>query len=87
MATTTGDSTETPVAMSKAIKSSKAEAGATDVVPESGVQGSAASEEQAAHPEMLHGMVGCSVQPPSPQGAPPALEEEDEVEEIEHEES
>ena len=71
--------------MSKAVKSSKVEAGATDVVPESGVQGSAASEEQAAHPEMLQGVVGRSVRPPNPQGAPLALEEEDEVEEIERE--
>ena len=42
-------------------------------------------EEQAAYPEMPQGMVGRSVRPPSPQGAPPAMEEEDEVEEIERE--
>ena len=45
------------------------------------------------HLEMLQGMVGCFMQPlspqgvpPSTQGAPPAMEEEDKVEEIEHEE-
>ena len=32
-------------------------------------------------------MVGCSMWPPIPQGAPLAVEEEDEVEEIEREES
>ena len=36
---------------------------------------------------MSQGVVGRSVQPLSPQGAPPAAEEEDEVEEIEREES
>ena len=41
--------------------------------------------EQAVRPEMPQGVVGRSVWPPSPQGAPPAMEEEDEVEEIERE--
>ena len=59
---------------------------------ESGVQRPAASEEQAACLEMPRGMVGRFVWPPSPQAAPLstqgallAVEEEDEVEEIEHE--
>ena len=39
------------------------------------------------HPEMMQGMVDCCVLPPSPQAAPPTVEEEDEVEEIEREES
>jgi len=34
---------------------------------------------------MPQGVVGRSVRPPSPQGAPPAVEEEDEVNEIERE--
>ena len=37
--------------------------------------------------ETLEGMVGHIVRPPSPQVAPLAVEEEDKVEEIEHEES
>ena len=37
--------------------------------------------------EMSKGMVGHAVWPPSPQVAPPAADEEDEVEEIEREES
>ena len=44
-------------------------------------------EEQAALPKTSEGMVGHAVRPPSPQVAPPAAEEEDEVEEIEREES
>ena len=51
-ATTTGDSIETPRAAARAAESSKAEVGAIEVVPESGAQGPAASEEQATHPEM-----------------------------------
>ena len=43
------------------------------------------SEEQTTRPEMPQGVVDCSVRPPSPQGAPLAMEEEDVVEEIEHE--
>ena len=70
-----------------ATESSEVGAGATDVMPESGAQRPAASEEQAARLKMPRGVVGCFVQPPSPQGVPPALEEEDEVEEIEREES
>ena len=45
------------------------------------------SEEQATLPKMSEGVVGRTMRPPSPQVAPLAVEEEDEVEEIEHEES
>ena len=45
------------------------------------------SEEQATLPKMSEGVVGRTMRPPSPQVAPLAMEEEDEVEEIEHEES
>ena len=68
----------------RAIESLKVEAGATGAVPELGVQGLAVSEEQAGHPKMPQGVVSRSVRPPSHQGAPPAVEEEDGVEEIEH---
>ena len=44
-------------------------------------------EEQVALPKTSEGVVRHSVRPPSPQVAPPAAEEEDEVEEIEREES
>ena len=43
--------------------------------------------EQAACPKMPQGMVSHCVQPLSPQAAPPAVEEQDKVEEIEREES
>ena len=85
LATMVDDSTEMPGATVRAAKSLEAGAGAIDVVPESGAQMPASSEEQTARPEMPQGAVGRSVRPPSPQGAPPAVEEEDEVEEIEHE--
>ena len=70
-----------------AVESSEARAGATDIMPESAAQRPAASVEQAARPKMPHGMVGRCVRPPSPLAAPPCMEEEDKVEEIEHEES
>ena len=53
-----GDSMETLGATARATESSKAEAGAADVVLESMVQRPAASKEQAVHPEMPRGMVG-----------------------------
>ena len=40
-----------------------------------------------AYPETLEGVIGQVVRPPSPQVAPPAVEEDDELEEIEREES
>ena len=87
LARTVDDSTETSGATTRAAESSEARAGATDVVPESRAQRPAASEEQATRPEMPQGVVGRCMRPPSPQVAPPAVEEEDEVEEIEREES
>ena len=44
------------------------------------------SVEQAVRPEMPQGVVGHYVRPLSPQVAPPTVEEEYEVEEIEREE-
>ena len=61
-----GTSTETLGAMARAAESLRAEAGAVDVMPESGAQRPVASEEQAAHPEMLQGVVGRC-----PRGIPP----------------
>ena len=81
------ESAATPGATARATGSSEAEARAADVVPESKVERPMVPEEPAALPKTSEGMVGCSVRPPSPQVAPPAKEEEDEVEEIEREES
>ena len=66
MATTAADATEMPGATARVAESSKVEVGAADVVPESMAQKLAVSEEQAARPEMPQGMVGRSMQPPSP---------------------
>ena len=52
LATMAGGSTETPGATVSGTESSKAKAGAADVMPESGAQRPAASEEKAAHPKM-----------------------------------
>ncbi|XP_066319753.1 uncharacterized protein [Miscanthus floridulus] len=84
---TASDSVEKPGATVRAAESSEARAGAADIMPESAAQRLTASVEQAACPKMPQGVVGHCVRPPSPQAAPPAMEEEDGVEEIEREES
>ena len=66
LATMVGSSIDMPGATVRATESSTAEAGAADVMPESMAQKLAVSEEQAARPEMPQGMVGRSMQPPSP---------------------
>ena len=63
----------------------EADAGVTDVVLEA--DKSVVPEEQTALPLASKGLVRHAVQPPSPLVMPPAAEEEDEVEEIEREES
>ena len=75
LATTAAYSMETPGAMARAVESLEAGARATDVMPESRAQRPTASEEQAAHPEMPRGMVGCFVRPPSTQGEHRSLRE------------
>ena len=65
----------------------EAGAGAAGVMPGPKAKRPVAPEEQAACPEMSQGVVGRCVRSSSPQGAPPAAEEEDEVEEIERKES
>ena len=64
LATTADDSVETPGATMRAIESF--EAGAADAMAESRAQRPTASEERATCPEMPQGVVGRSVQPPSP---------------------
>ena len=79
MATTAADAT------TGTAEPSEVGVGDADAVLESGAQRPAVSEEQAACLEIPQGVVGRSVWTPSPKGAPLAVEEEDEVEEIEHE--
>ena len=55
-------------------------------VPKSAVDKTMVPEEQTMLLESSEGVVGHTVWPPSPMVVPPAMEE-DEVEEIEHEES
>jgi len=76
-----------PREMAEAVGSSEADAGVADATLESSVGKPVGPEEQAALPETSKGVVGRTVRPPSPQVVPLAMEEEDKVEEIEHEES
>ena len=76
-----------PGATAEATGSSRVEAGVTDATPEAGAEKPAVPEEQMALPETPKGMVRHDVQPRSPLVVPPAAVEEDEVEEIEREES
>ena len=64
LVTMADDSVETPGATMRAIESF--EAGAADAMAESRAQRPTASEERATCPEMPQGVVGRSVQPPSP---------------------
>jgi len=87
LAPTVDGSATLPGATTEAVGALEAGARATNVAPESGAGRPVVLEEQVALLETLEGVVGIAIWPPSPQVAPPAAEEEDEVEEIEHEES
>ena len=63
-----------------------ADAGVADATLESAVDEPVLLKEQMVLPQVLEGMVGHAVRPPSPLVVPPTTEEEDEVEEIEREE-
>ena len=76
-----------PGAMAEATGSSGAEAGVTDATPESVAEKPAVPKEQTSLPEASKGVVRLAVQPPGPQKVALAMAEEDEVEEIEREES
>ena len=80
------ESVAVPGATAEAAGSSGAEAGVADAAPESRAEKPAVPGEQMALPEVSESMVGHVVRPPSPQVVPLAVEE-DEVEEIEREES
>ena len=87
MASTADEPAAVPEATAGAIGSLEADAGVVDAALESGADKPVEPKEQVALPEMSKGVVGCAMQPPRPQVAPLATEEEDEVEEIEREES
>ena len=76
-----------PGAMVKATRSSRAEAGVNNAMLEARAKKPTVPEEQMALPKALKGVVGHAVRPQSPLVVSPSAEEEDEVEEIEHEES
>jgi len=76
-----------PEAMVGTARSSGAEAGVIGVALESEAEKPAMLEEQTVLPKAFEGVVGHAVRPQSSLWVPPAMEEEDEVEEIEHEES
>ena len=74
-------------ATTEAAKAVKADAGVANAAPESGAEKPTVLEEPTAFLEASEGVVGHIVWPPSSLVVPPATEEEDEVEEIECEES
>ena len=76
-----------PRATAEAARSSGADAGVADAAPEARAKKPIVLEEQTMFPEASTGVVGHAVWPQSPPVVPPATVEEDEVEEIECEES
>ena len=87
LAPTADGSVAMPGATAEAAESLEADAGVADAASESTIDKLVVPEEQTALPEASEGVVGHAVWPPSHLVVPPATEEEDEVEEIEHEES
>ena len=76
-----------PGAVAEVAGSSGAEAGVADAAPEAKAEKPIVLEEQTVLPEVSKGVVGHAIQTRIPPVVPPAVVEEDEVEEIEHEES
>ena len=87
MASMADGSATVPRAMAEATRSSEVEAGVTNAMPEARVEKPLVPEEQTALPEAPKGVVRHAVRTWSPPVVPPATAEEDEVEEIEREES
>ena len=87
MASTVDGSVMVPGATAKAAGSSRAEAGVAEATPEARAEKPVVPEEQAVLPKASIGLVGHAVHPWGPPVVPPATVEEDEVEEIEREES
>ena len=75
-----------PEATTEAAGALEVDAGVADAMPESRAEKPVVPEEQTVLPEASEGMIGHAMWPPSPLVAPPAMKE-DEVEEIEHEET
>ena len=86
LASTLDELAAVPGATAGATESLEADARVADAMPELGAEEPVERKEQVALPETSKGVVGHVVRPSSPQVAPPAAEEEDEVEEIEREE-
>ena len=80
------ESATVPSVMGGTAASSGVETIVTSAAPESGAENLVVPKEQTALPEASEGMVGPAIRPPSLQVVPPAVAEEDEVEEIEREE-
>ena len=76
-----------PRAMAENTGSSAVNAGDASAAPESGAVRPVAPEEQTTPPEASQGMVEHAIWPSGPPSGAPTAEEEDEVEEIEREES
>ena len=86
LAPTADESAAVPRAVVGAAGSLEVDARVANAAPESATGKLMVPEEQTMLPESSGGMVGHVVRPPSPQVVPPAMEEDD-VEEIEREES
>ena len=87
MAPTVDGSAAMPEATAENAGSSVANAGDADAAPKLGAAKPVAPKEQPVTPEVLQGVVGPAIRPWSPSVVPPAMAEEDEVEEIEREQS
>ena len=87
MAPMADESAMVPRATTKATESSAVNAGDVDAAPESRAARPVTPEEQMAPHKVSQSMVGPTVQPRNPPVVPPTAVEEDEVEEIEREES
>ena len=76
-----------PGATTEAAGASEADAGVVDTASESRAENPVVAEEPTVLPEASEGMVGPAIRPLSPQVVPPAVAEDDKVEEIECEET
>ena len=87
MALVADESAAMPGATAGAARASEAVTGVDDAAPKSEAEKPMVPEEPTTLPEASEGVVGHVVWPRSPLVVPPAAEEEEEVEEIEREES
>ena len=87
MATMAGRSATKPAATAEAVGSSEAKARVANAALESGAEKPTVPKGQTAHPKASKGVVRHAIRPRSPLVVPPSMVEEEEVEEIEREES